>query len=214
MPRKPVIISCEHPYHVTARCLNREWFDLPMESVWSIMEDYLFLISVSYKVRIHSFVLMSNHIHLLVSCPENNISEALRYFLTETSRELGRLSGRVNQTWGSRNYKSLVSSYQYYLNVYKYIYSNPTRAGAATYAEEYPFSTLAGLCGQRNLFIPLAPDDLLFNPTFDDSVLRWINTPSSLEALEEVRKALRRPKMEFRTLRSSGKPNPWAEILI
>src|SRR5687768_41216 len=98
MPRRPVICNAEFPYHVTARCHNREWFDLPLDLVWNVMEDFLFLSQKMYSLRIHQFVLMPNHFHLVVSTPEGNISRSMQYFLSETSRQISTLSGRINQT--------------------------------------------------------------------------------------------------------------------
>ena len=131
MPRKKVPIVAGDPYHITARCINREWFDLPLPTVWSIMEDYLFLLSSTHNLNVHSFVLMANHFHLLVSAPQGNLSEALLYFMRESSKQITHFSGRINQTFGNRNHKTHIASYHHYLNTYKYVYQNPVQAGCA-----------------------------------------------------------------------------------
>jgi hypothetical protein len=37
MPRKPIIRSNEHYYHITGRANNKEHFYLPTDVVWGIM---------------------------------------------------------------------------------------------------------------------------------------------------------------------------------
>jgi putative transposase len=192
MPRKRVPTQSTLPYHVSARCINREWFRLPMKEVWSLMGDYLYLIKFHYNLNIHAFVLMNNHFHLLTSAPEANISPALNYFMRETSREITRLSGRINQTYGGRNHKTLISMNHHYMNTYKYIYRNPVRAGLCEYVEEYEFSTLNGLVGLNHLVVPLAEDTLLFKPSFDQSTLNWLNVPSNPDHEDEIRRALKK----------------------
>ncbi len=54
------------PYHITARCINKEWFRLSIPTVWSVMEDYLYLVATAFEIKVRAFVLMSNHFHLIV----------------------------------------------------------------------------------------------------------------------------------------------------
>jgi REP element-mobilizing transposase RayT len=163
-----------------------------MNDVWEIMSDYLYFVSHHYQLKIYAFVLMSNHFHLLASTPEINLSEILNYFMRETSREIGRLSGRINQIYGARNHKTLLPSFHYYMNTYKYIYRNPVRAKICNDVVEYPYSTLHGLLGLRRMIIPMAEDTLLFKGELDESHLLWLNTPSIAEHEDEMRRALRR----------------------
>jgi REP element-mobilizing transposase RayT len=94
MPRKTLIRSSEHPYHISARCINKDWFRLPIEDIWKIFEDYLCHVSHVYDLRIHSFVLMSNHFHLLASTPQGNIDKVMNYLMREVSRNITRESGQ------------------------------------------------------------------------------------------------------------------------
>ncbi|RYZ65833.1 MAG: transposase, partial [Proteobacteria bacterium] len=174
-----------------------EWFDLPLSTVWSIFEDYLFLLHVGYNITIHSFVLMPNHIHLMISCPDANVSQALLYFLRESSKEITRLSGRINQTFGARNHKSLITTDHYFLNAYKYVYRNPIRAGLAKHVEDYEFSTMHGLLGGKKLIVPVAEDALLFSQKFDDRTFEWLNRAPNLDQEHEVRIALRKAEFCF-----------------
>ena len=172
---------------ITARTTNRQWFSLPMDVVWAVMEDYLYLTSLSFGLEIHAFVLMSNHFHLLLSAPLGNLEQALLYFMRETSRELNRLSGRINQTYGGRNYKTLLPNEHAFRNCYKYLYCNPLRAGLCDRVELYPYSTLAGLLGAQRLTIPVKDElhDL-------EALLEWLNQPAIPTGLKDMKSALRR----------------------
>ncbi len=197
MPRQRPIYSPDFPYHITARCHNKQWFDLPMETVWEVMSNYLFFIHEAYKVEIHAFVLMHNHFHLIIRFPENNMSEAMNYFMRETSRMLSRSAGRINQTYGSRYFRSAISKNHYYEHVYKYLYRNPVEAKLCQRVEEYPYSTLQIRLGQRKGVIPLVEDPRLEQSL--ESTLSWLNAKPKEKDREEIRKGLKKSQFELPT---------------
>jgi putative transposase len=176
MPRKKTILQPDFPYHISARCINKEWFDLDLELVWSIFGDYLTILKYEFDFEIISFVLMNNHFHLLVKTPKMNLSQGMNYFMREVSREISMNTGRINQTFGGPYYWCLLDSYRYFLNSYKYVYRNPVEAGLANYCESYHYSTLSGVLGFRKLHFPVETDTILFNPFLQTDTLRWLNT--------------------------------------
>lgn len=194
MPRRKVIYSPDFPYHISARCHNKEWFDLPMSHVWETMSNYLFFIAKNYDVEIISFVLMSNHFHLLARFPKNNMAEAMNYFMRETSRKLSRDAGRINQTYGGRYFKSAIMKDHYFQHAYKYVYRNPVEGFLANRVEDYPYSTLQCLLGKNPGVIPLVEDPFLRFENIGETLL-WLNSAPNPDDKEEVRKALN--KTEF-----------------
>jgi putative transposase len=205
MARIQTIINTTFPYHISARCNNKEWFKLPLEEVWSIMENNLFLLHHGFGFQIHSFVLMSNHFHLIARTPNGNISKGMNYFMTRTSRQIGIETKRINQIYGSRYHKTLINNPLYYLHAYKYVYRNPVEAGIVKDVCAYPFSTLHGLVGLRNLFTPLCCDDTLFDDF--EGTLKWLNTKPAEANREEVRKALRKNTFALPNCRNTKKPS-------
>ncbi len=203
MSRKPSPVSSECPYHITARTNNREWFALDLSEVWKIFGNQLFFIHHAFGIRIHSFVLMSNHFHLLMSDPNLQKSRALRWLMTETSREIGKRTHRMNHLYGQRNYQCLIPNYTYYMNAYKYVYQNPVQAGACLRVEEYPYSTLHGLLGFSKLNFPVN-DDLLFDDL--DTNLWWLNKTVRPEHWDGVSQALR--KSEFKLAKDHNRNSP------
>ncbi len=205
MPRKQIPPNFEFPFHITGRCHDALPFSVPLNAAWTVFEDYLFLVSAEFRLDVLAFVLMPNHFHLLARTPKGNVSQAMRYLLTEFSREIGRMSGHQNQVFGNRHFKTIIREQHYFMNAYKYVYRNPVKARITEAAEQYPFSTLSGICGLSQLRIPIAEDTLLFNPSFDEKVLNWINRRPKIEDEMEIKRALRNRIFEFKPMRKNQK---------
>jgi putative transposase len=142
MPRPNLIRSETHPYHITSRCNNKEFFPIPLDDVWSIMMKLLERLHRDHGLAIHAFVLMGNHFHLLCHTPRANIDECMHLFMRQTSLEINRRNSSQNHLWGGRYRWSLIEAQRYYYQVYRYIYQNPLRAKIVNRVEDYPFSTL------------------------------------------------------------------------
>ncbi|MBK9293509.1 MAG: transposase [Oligoflexia bacterium] len=198
MPRKKKLFNPYRPYHITARCINREWFGLPMDHLWEFYSDYLFLINKMYQVEIFSFVLMPNHFHLIARFQNKNMSEAMNYFMRETSRYISSQSGRINQIYGAPYHKSCLSTDNYFYHAYKYIYRNPVDAELTSKVEDYKYSSLFGLLGQSKLIIPITEDLLLFNQNMDET-LTWLNKDYKKTDRNLIRCALRKSEFAFAT---------------
>lgn len=196
MPRKKFFPTDLYPYHVTARSHNKEWFDLPMIDVWDIFSRYLYFITLAYGVRIHSFVLMNNHFHMLLTTPNANLSEAMNYLMREVSKSIGRESGNINQVFGGPYHWSMIRNRLYYEHAYKYVYRNPVEARICKRVESYAFSTLPGLLGSAHLPFPAFDNmNLIADP---GRQLSWLNAPyPDMEFLDDIRKALRHKEFEF-----------------
>jgi REP element-mobilizing transposase RayT len=206
MGRAKRIFSDEYPYHVTARCINRDWFAIPLPMVWRIFADHLYFACLAYGAQIHAFVLMSNHFHLLITTPQANLDKIMWYVMTEVSRDITKLSGRINQTFGGPYFASLITNHHYYLHCYKYVYRNPVEAQIVKRVEEYPFSTLRSLIGMSTVPFPLLEDDTLFNDF--EGTLSWMNETYATDVLGDIEKALRKGTFSLPVRRSTRSPNP------
>ena len=187
MPRRPLIRSSIVPYHVTVRANNREWFQLPLESIWPVFLSYLARAREQFGIQIHAFVLMANHFHLLVTTPNEDLDIVMRYLLSESSRSINRSSGRINHLFGGPYKWSLITNSLYYLHALKYVYRNPIRAGVCKRVEDYKFSTVRK---------PHLPE---ISPAVFDSViprvggeldLGWLNLPYRSEEEDCIRRGL------------------------
>jgi len=192
MPRKKLNYTHEFPYHVFARSNNREWFYLPKGQVWEIFKNKLKHIVIKYEVLLHSFVLMDNHYHLLITTSSKaTLGEVMCDFQKSVSRRINSITGRINHVFGGPYKASLIKNEGYYFHIYKYIYRNPIEAGICNRVEDYPFSSLIddgiGVC---------SPITGIANMVPVVEKLAWLNQDDKIELLDSIRKGLK--KTEFK----------------
>jgi putative transposase len=209
MTYKPRILNTELPFHITARANNKEAFPVPLDELWDLFSNYFFYLHHAFGLRIHSLVLMPNHFHLIVRDPEGRLSEAMNYFMRETSKLMASRSRTINRIWGAPFHSSLISSPLYYLHAYKYVYRNPVKAGLAADPLSYKYSTLPALLGAQRTIIPLECDDTLFENF--ESALQWLCAAPSEQHVDEVRRALRRKEFELPDCQFTKKPSALEE---
>lgn len=205
MPRSKTIRQSEFPYNIGSRCVNKEWFNLPLEEVWNIFSMHLYSAKFQFNLKIHSFVLMSNHFHMLVSTPDCNIDLAMKYLIRNVSLSISKESRRINQTFGGRYFRSVVISEHYFSHAYKYIYRNPVQAGLCRYVEDYPYSTLHGILGRSHLLIPVEEDTLIFGDT--EGTLKWLNTSPTSADWKAVGAALKKREFKLKRVPKTGDPH-------
>jgi hypothetical protein len=128
----------------------------------------------------------------------------MNHFMRETSREIGRLSGRINVHWGGPHHRSVVTSPLGYMHVYKYIYRNPVKARLCRSAIDWQFSSLRLHLGLKRGILPLDPDELLLSDA--QNVFNWIDQDFEPGEDDWIRRALR--KAEFDLAMDPGSRNP------
>ncbi len=204
MPRAQTILQSDFPYNISARCINKEWFNLPMEQVWEVFCEVLTETHIRYDLNIHSFVLMSNHFHLIATTPKANISLSMQYLMGQTSRKLTKLGNRINETYGGRYHKCILQSHKYYLNAYKYNYRNPVTARICELVQDYKFSTLPAVMSMAKKPFPVI-EDLTYNSSPEDT-LKWLNEKPDDDKLEAVRWGLKKPYFQSKKSKTRNKP--------
>jgi len=150
MPRRPRVHLAGQPVHIVQRGHNRQpcFF---CEDDYRAYLHWLDLALVKHRCALHAYVLMTNHVHLLMT-PETPASVPLvliaigrRYvqYINKAYRRTGTL-------WDSRYKSSLVQGDVYLLSCQRYIELNPVRAGMVKDPAEYPWSSYrANGLGQR-----------------------------------------------------------------
>jgi putative transposase len=207
MAKKKLRVSKKFPYHLYARSNNRDWFYLPSKQIWKICLEELSNVSLLYGFKVHAFVLMSNHFHLIASTPEGNLGEVMNYFMREVSRAVNRKAGRINHVFGGPYKPSLIENPHYYFNVYKYVYQNPIRAEICSTVWDYPFSTIATSYEQKS-------NPLLFPSFFETHFLlqrslrwqEWIGNRMDKETNNLLRKGLKKNEFSLGRNRLNRKP--------
>lgn len=194
MPRKKIIYTHEFPYHVYARSNNREWFYLPLADTWDIFVFEINRIFAIYKVSLHAFVLMSNHYHMLLSAsPEYQLGEVMRELQKSVSRRINKQAGRSNHVFGGPYKASLIRSNDHYLEIFKYIYRNPVKAGIVQQPEFYPYSSLH----EKNPIVLVSNVKV----EFPLDLHLWLNTPSDDELNKKISRGLKKTEFKISALR-------------
>lgn len=141
MPRKPRIRLAHVPFHVVQRGHNRQdCFRSDSDRHRYLGE--LLVLSRTLAVSIHAYVLMSNHVHLLLTPPtENSLPDLMRHLGLRYARHFNRAHSRSGAMWEGRYFASPVQAEGYLLACHRYIENNPVRAGVVAHAKDYRWSS-------------------------------------------------------------------------
>ena len=144
MARLPRLYLPGCAQHVIQRGNNREacFYD---EADYKAYLSFLKDAAAKYSVAIHAFVLMSNHVHLLVTpSDEKGVGRMMQAQGRKYVQYFNFTYGRTGTLWEGRYKSTLVDSDSYLLTVYRYIELNPVRANMVAHASEYPWSSYQG----------------------------------------------------------------------
>ncbi|WP_415836068.1 transposase [Rheinheimera salexigens] len=141
MARKPRFYVKGVPCHVVQRGNNRQRCFLSDEDFGFYMrrlEDAL----QCYQVQLHAFVLMTNHVHLLMTPQDSEgISRVLQSVGRDYVRYFNNTYQRSGTLWEGRHKASLIDSERYFMLCMRYIELNPVRARMVKLPEEYHWSS-------------------------------------------------------------------------
>jgi len=158
--------------HVTVRCNNKEFLFGLAENINDLV-SWTNSLTVMYEIDIHHMIYMSNHMHILMTPNHDNMGQAMSYFLTNLSKYLNYKLNRNDHIFGRRYRATVIESSRHFINVIRYIYQNPVRAGMVNQIEHYPYSSLGFYLGNNNLGIKLKPDSFTQN-IINQGVEEWL----------------------------------------
>ena len=116
------------PQHVIQRGNNRH-VCFYTEQDYTVYLSKLKEYSEKYHVAVHSYVLMTNHVHLLMTPEEGDgVSKLIQSLGRYYVRYVNKTHGRTGTLWEGRYKSTLVDSENYFLTVSRYIELNPVRA--------------------------------------------------------------------------------------
>ena len=141
MPRRKRNYLPGFPYHLVQRGNNRQ----PCFRSREDYEGYLELWrekSRWYGVQVHAYCLMTNHIHFIVSSEVvDAISNTMKVVGSRYAYHFNKRYGRTGTLWEGRHRSSLIDTDNYLLTCFRYVESNPVRAGLVTTPEAYEWSS-------------------------------------------------------------------------
>lgn len=98
-----------------------------------------------FQMRVYGYVVMPEHVHLLLSEPdENMLSSAVQLLKSKVSiqaRKQGKRVAGESHFWQTRYFDHNVRNYEGFVTQLRYIHRNPVKRGHCTKPEEWPWSS-------------------------------------------------------------------------
>jgi putative transposase len=144
MPRHARLRIGGVPFHVIQRGHNRApCFFSDGDRTFYI--DELARQAGRLEVSVHAYVLMTNHVHLLMTAPDpDGIPRLMKSLNQRYVRRVNRKLERTGTLWEGRYRSCLVDTDAYLLTCHRSVELNPVRAGLATHPGEYRWSSHRG----------------------------------------------------------------------
>jgi REP element-mobilizing transposase RayT len=153
----------EAAYFLTFQIVG--WVDIFTRRIYrDIVIESLSYCQKNKELLLYAYVIMSNHIHLLVQSETGNLSGFVRDFKNYTSKKIldeietgtesrkdwmkmvfayhGKLKPKqTSQIWTHESHAEEIYSPKFILQKINYIHENPVRAGIVEKAEDYLYSS-------------------------------------------------------------------------
>ena len=154
MARLPRFVIPDQPQHVIVRGNNRS-------EIFCADADYLFYLEKlqqacdKHDCIIHAYVLMTNHVHLLITPQtEEGLGKVMQMLGRYYVQYYNFTYQRTGTLWEGRYRATLIDSEAYLLTCMRYIELNPVRAGMVAHPSEYPWSSYrCNALGQANILV-------------------------------------------------------------
>ncbi len=151
MARLPRFILPGQPQHVIVRGNNRN-------EIFCAEADYRFYLEKmqlacdKHCCDVHAYVLMTNHVHLLITPQEeSSLGKAIQMLGRYYVQFYNYCYQRTGTLWEGRYKATLIDSEAYLLTCMRYIELNPVRAGMVEHPSAYPWSSFRyNALGQPN----------------------------------------------------------------
>jgi len=104
-----------------------------------VEENWLRFDGQSYHLL--AWVVMPNHVHLLVEIWQIPQSKLIKDWKGFTARSINRLFGRRGKLWQEDYWDRYIRDEKHYRKVRHYIEWNPVKAGLVKWPEQWPFSS-------------------------------------------------------------------------
>jgi len=131
--------QCGCFHFLTFSCFRRQAL-LTREGAYGVFERELETVRVRYGFVVAGYVLMPEHVHLLVGEPRrSSLSVALQVLKQQTSRKL-KQRGEV-QFWQRRYYDFNVYNEEKRVEKLRYMHRNPAKRGLVEKPEDWPWSS-------------------------------------------------------------------------
>jgi len=144
-------------YHVISR-INRQEFILHSNEIKEMFVTVLKEAKKKYRFEIWNFVVMSNHIHMMIKPSNNeNLSRIMQWILSVFAIRFNKKMGYKGHVWYDRFKSYVIYTYSRFLATFDYIANNPVKAGLVKRPGDFAYSGITFL--RNGMFDVIRPPD-------------------------------------------------------
>ncbi|MFM9912861.1 MAG: transposase [Methylophilaceae bacterium] len=193
MPRRARLSLPNVPWHIIQRGNNRGDCFFADEDYQRYLSE-LTVLAPKFECAIHAYVLMTNHVHLLLT-PNSQEGAALlmKNLGQRYVQYVNRSYNRSGTLWEGRFRSCLTQTESYVLACYRYIEMNPVRAEMMKQPKNYLWSSFhANGEGQSSAIITPHEEYLRLGKTMEERLAAYnalFNKEMSNSMLSEIRSA-------------------------
>ncbi|MFB6803830.1 transposase [Peribacillus butanolivorans] len=169
MPRKPRIWYPGAMYHITSRGNRHSNIFLDDKDRLRYLH-HLEETKEKYFFELHSYCLMTNHVHLLLETMQHPISDIMHKLNSRYAISFNRRHDHDGHLFQGRYHSVLIESIEQFTATSRYIHLNPVKANIVKNPAEYKWSSYKAFqIGKPNMHV---------NPT---QILHYFQTPQNYE---------------------------------
>lgn len=202
MPRKPVIRSGQHYYHLSARSDDKDHFHLPTEEMWEILVRRMALLQIEFSLKIAAFIVLENQFRAIVLSPNENIDKISYFLMKDSTRTIQKRTGRINKIYGTKCKACVIKGQKEIPFILKYLWLLPVERHLSISPIDYEFSSLYyQFRPEMKLKLQIEhPLDILKS-------LTWINSGYTPKESDSIKCGLTRTEFSFK------KDGPYGPII-
>ena len=185
MPRKERITEAGI-YHIINRGVERR-------NIFNEHSDYDFFLELllkltkDYNVIIHTYVLMTNHYHILLETKQNNLSKAIQFLNDKYAKYYNKKYKRVGHLWQGRYKSYALYDDAHFWIVVKYIERNPIKANMVNDINQYNYQSFFEWKNKSENYV-LLNDSKIFDMTLLEYE-EYMSTELEIDAIDIVYKS-------------------------
>ena len=180
------------------------------QAVFFSEQDYQYYLSIldeatiQEECQVHAFVLMANHIHILVTPnTSNGISQLMKTIGQRYVSYINKVEKRSGTLWDGRYKASLVESGHYLIACMRYIETEPVRLAMVKIPKNYRFSSYKANAQGEKVGVKITPHQSY------NTLVPWSIDKSNEETQQKYKQLLRerQDKEELQTIHKAINSN-------
>jgi putative transposase len=173
MPFAYRIYDQHRPHFIT--CTVHQWVDVFSRKQYAeIFLDSIRYCQANKGLKVYGWVIMTNHVHLIIGSNTHPLSDIIRDFKKFTATQIVKAIAANDKEsrrkwllwlfkkdnsiwfWEEGYHGEVIESQAFFESKLQYIHQNPVRAGIVVKAEEYLYSSACDYYGNRKGLLQLS----------------------------------------------------------